>query len=83
MKRFAAQGLTGGDSQQENFNTTVFLGVIGILVIMAGLMWGGQIQFASSQDLNLTASILTTTAVLLMFYILYSLTVKANACVAV
>jgi len=80
MKRFA--GGYAGTSSELEFNTFVFIFVIGVLVVMAGLMWGGQIQFASSQDLNVTASVLTATAIILIFYILYSLTVAANACVA-
>ena len=84
MKRFSggAKPLTGGDNGEQAFNTTIFLAIVGVLVLMAGLMWGGQINFASSQDLNITASVLTATAVLIMFYVLYSLTVRVNACVA-
>ena len=88
MKKFSGGldgGLSGGyvgtNSNELAFTTTVFIFVIGVLVVMASLMWGGQIHFASSQDLNVTASVLSATAVILIFYILYSLTVAANACV--
>jgi hypothetical protein len=45
-------------------------------------MWGGQINFATTQDLQLTASLLTATAFLLMFYALYLTTSAAKVCAA-
>jgi hypothetical protein len=76
----SSSGAISGGNVSSSFNTTVFLGIAGILVIMAGLMWGGQIQFASSQDLNITASVLTGVAILVMFYVLYTVSAAASAC---
>jgi len=68
--------LRGGST--DSYTTYVLMGLVGFLVILAALMWSNQIQFATTQDLNVTASLLTVTAVLLMFYVLYLLTASKN-----
>ena len=77
--RGGVKELRGGQIA-TGFTSVVLLAVVAFLVIMAAIMWGGLIHFATTQDLNLTASLLTTVAVLLMFYSLYLLTAAAGAC---
>ena len=72
--------LSGGYT--DTTTISVFIGLIAFLVILAGLMWGGQINFATTQDLQLTASLITATAFLLMFYALYLTTSAASVCTA-
>ena len=72
----------GGGSIQERevYNIMVFVALIIGLGILMALMWSNNIQFASDDQKNLVAGLITAVMIILIFYVLYLATVRGQTC---